>query len=316
MKQFIIAVVAVVVLTAGLLLAPSTKAEEQSKSGPVLKKTNTLVLNEQVDDISVARVTAQAYALNNTLSKGEPIYLVLYTPGGSISAGLELCTNLQALGRPIHTITNFAASMGFQIMQCLGDRLILPNGEGMSHKASGSFGALEFGGQEPTQYTNRYQFWLDRINRLDKITVSRTNGKQTLESYQKAYENELWVEGQAAVEAGYADRVVSPVCDKSLAGTKNTTTQYFGLEIVLTMSECPLITGPLDFTVLVYTTNGTTVNLKEFQKLGGQFGNCTSQNITQLCAKDVTLTLEKIEQLKKEVINKVKVDRNDVIRGY
>lgn len=43
---------------------------------------------------------------------------------------------------------------------------------------------------------------------------------------------------------------------------------------------------------------------------------CVSQNITQLCPKDVTLTLEKIDQMKKEAVNKFKIDRNDVIRGY
>ena len=315
MKQFIIAVVAVVVLTAGLLLAPSTKAEEQSNSTIVLKKSNTIVLNEVVDDLSVAKVTAQAYALDASLPKGEPIYLVLSTPGGSITAGLEMYANLNALGRKINTITIFAASMGFQTVQNLGDRLILPQGELFSHHAAcngGCFGG-EFGGKEPSQLTNRYTYWVEKVKALDEITVKRTNGKQTLESYQNAYENELWVSGQAAVDAGYADRVVSPKCDKSLSGTKNVDISYFGATIVLTMSECPLITGPLDYYVLVVTTHGTMIKLEDFKKLGGQFGNsCVSNNITQLCPKDITLTPEKIESLVKTALDSVKINKNDL----
>lgn len=319
MKKILTAVAVVAAIVVGFALS-SAQADAKSSS-LVLKKSNTIVLNDQVDDLSVAKVTAQAYALDAALPKGEPIYLVLSTPGGSITAGLEMIANLNALGRKINTITIFAASMGFQTVQGLnGDRLILKFGELMSHKAScggsGSCFSGEFGGKEPSQVTSRYQYWVSKIRELDEQTVARTKGKQTLESYQDAYENELWVSGKAAVELGYADEVVSPRCDKSLSGTKDVPISYMGLEIILEFSECPLITGPLGYEVLVYTNHGTKVSLQDFTKLGGQFGNCSSQNITQLCAKDVTLTLEKIEQLKKEAMNKFKIDRSDVIRGY
>ena len=119
------------------------------------------------------------------------------------------------------------------------------------------------------------------------------------------------------MNAGYADAVVSPRCDKSLSGVRDQVIDYMGMEIVLHFSECPLITGPLGYEVLIVTTLGTKVSLQDFIKLGGQFGNsCVSQNITQLCPKDVTLTLEKIDQMKKEAVNKFKIDRNDVIRSY
>ena len=232
---------------------------------------------------------------------------------------MELCSNLQALNRKFNTITSFAASMGFQIAQCLNDRLILPSGQLMGHPAStgdGGFGG-QFGGVEPSQTTARYQLWVGIIERLDKIAVARTKGKYTLDTYRRAYDNELWLEGQAAVNAGFADAVVKPTCDKSLSGTTNQTINYMGMEIVLIMSECPLISGPLDYYINIFTNHGTSVRLEEYKKLGGKFGNdCVSANTTQMCSKDVTLTEEKIEVNKKDVLNKLKINKADLGNGY
>lgn len=317
MKQVIVGVVLALIIGVAALFTPAN-ATEESKNNIVLKKTNTIVFNEQFDDLSVAKATAEAYALDASLSKGEPIYIIMNSPGGSIISGLELIANLNALGRKVNTITLFAASMGFQTVQGLGDRLIVSNGTLMSHRgfASGGFSG-EFGGKEKSQLTNRYEYWLAKIRTLDEQTVKRTKGKQTLSSYQDAYENELWIDGQDAVNAGYADAVVSPRCDKSLSGIRDQVINYMGMEIILHFSECPLITGPLGYEVMIVTTLGTKISLQDFIKLGGQFGNsCVSQNITQLCPKDVTLTTEKIEQMKKEAVSKFKIDRNDVIRGY
>lgn len=282
MKRIITAVLVMVAIAAGFAFSSASAAEEAKSI--VLKKSNTIVFNEEFDDLSVAKATAEAYALDAQLSKGEPIYLIVNSPGGSIISGLELIANLNALGRKVNTITLFAASMGFQTVQGLGDRLIVSNGTLMSHRgfASGGFSG-EFGGKEKSQLTNRYEYWLTKIRTLDEQTVSRTKGKQTLESYQDAYENELWIDGQDAVNAGYADAVVSPRCDKSLSGVRDQVIDYMGMEIVLHFSECPLITGPLGYEVLIVTTLGTKVTLQDFVKLGGQFGNvCVSKYYTAL----------------------------------
>lgn len=319
MKNLLMSAFVALVLSLGLVVAPSSSAEEQSKSGPVLKKSNTLVLNEQVDDLSVAKLTREAYKMNENLPAGEPIYLYLYSPGGSISSGMELCANLQALNRKFHTITSFAASMAFQIAQCLNDRLILPAGQMMGHPAStgsGGFGG-QFGGVEPSQTTARYQLWVNIIKRLDEIAVARTKGKYTLETYQRAYDNELWLEGRDAVSSGFADQVVKPVCDKSLSGTKDLIVPYLGLEILVVLSECPLISGPVDVQVMIYTSSGTKVKLEDYKKFGGKFGNdCVSQNITQLCPKDVTLTEEKINELKTKALSSLKINKQDLNNGY
>jgi ATP-dependent protease ClpP protease subunit len=240
------------------------------------------------------------------LKKSEPIYLILNTPGGSISDGLELIDVIHGMDRKVHTITMFAASMGFQIAQNLNDRLITESGILMSHRAKGGMQG-EFGGQEPSQLSNRMSMWTRRIKALDEQTVKRTNGKQTLASYTNAYENELWLTSQEAVAGGYADRVVTAKCDQSLNGSKNQDINgYFGMKLSVTFSNCPLVTGPLAINVFIKTRDGFVL-LSDFVNKGGMFGTAcqTAQNQSSFnCPTDTSLTLEKIEEIKQAAIQK------------
>lgn len=274
-----------------------------------LSEDNTLVLAEAFTSRSVAKLIQQATKLDANLKSGYPIYLFLYTPGGSIQAGLELFEYLKGLNRPVHTITLFAASMGFQTVQHLGKRYILNYGVLMAHKARGGFRG-EFGGGL-SQLDARYGMWLRRINMMDELAVKRSNGKQTLKSYRAAYDNELWLNGPEAVKGGYADEVVTVKCDLSL---QKTVTEVFDLgffSIKAVYSSCPLNTAPLSVTANIVTNKGE-MDLNTFIIKNGKFGkNCRSTstraskdyygNITpardaELCAADVTLTLEKINK--------------------
>lgn len=286
----------------------------------VLSKNNTMVLNSEVDDSSVAKVLVKAMELDKALAKGKPLYLILNTPGGSIQAGMELIDGLKGLKRPIHTITMFAASMGFQIAQNLNDRLMVSSGTLMSHRAKGSIGG-EFGGQNPSQLSNRYDFWVNRIKELDNQTVKRTNKIQTLESYTKAYENELWVGSEVAVISGYADRVVDVKCDKTLSGTIDQNFVYFGIIIAVKASECPLVTGALDVSMKIKTSTGFIL-VDDFVKNGGMFGTAcaiANQNKSSLlCPEDLSITMEKLDLIKKDVTvkNKKTWGPQDIIYNY
>lgn len=297
-------------LSIALMTLLTFSCEAKTNKTLTLSKNNTLVLNEEVNELTTSVLLAKAMVMDANLNTGEPIYLFLNTPGGSIKAGLSFIDTLSGLGRPVHTVTIFAASMGFQIAQGLSTRYVLANGEYMSHRAAGQFGG-SFGGKEASQLSTRYNSWLEKIKQLDMKTVSRTNGKQTLESYQAAYQNEMWVTGAAAVAAGYSDEVVSPKCDESLSTTHNQQFEFFGMVINLVMSDCPMITGPIDVQVNIRTRLGGMMNLKEFTTKGGEFGNAcvNTTDITKLCAQDVTLTIDKIDTIKSEILNKFNKDK-------
>lgn len=248
--------IAFLVLAASSLLALNAGSKPELDNGIiVLSKNNLIVLSGEIDGENVSKAILQARNVDASGShlkfyeKQKPMYLFLNTPGGSIQSGLELIEALHGLNRPINTVTLFAASMGFQLVQNLGDRFVLQNGVMMSHSAYGQI-AGNFGGHGPSQMDSRYGLWLTRMLELDKQTVNRTNGKQTLESYQKAYDHELWRAGSQSVEEGYSDKVVLVKCDESLAGVTKNSTWFFGLEIAYDMDNCPLNTSPMNVRIV------------------------------------------------------------------
>lgn len=279
---------------------------------PTLKltKDNMAVLFGAVDGASVSDLMQQIQKLDSSLKSGYPINLVLYTPGGSIQDGLELIESLKSINRPINTVVIFAASMGFQIVQNLGNRYILANGVLMSHKAFGGFSG-EFGDGN-SQIDSRYKLWMSRMLEMDQQTVKRTKGKQTLKSYRNAYQNELWLTGKQAVNDGYADRVITASCDKTLSGTRSNKVEIFGLVANIVYSECPLNTNPLYIEVEIPTNKGT-MTFKDFLIKGGVFVKDMKDFVggsyydrPELYCTDPSLTMDEVKrksaEIKKEVI--------------
>jgi len=277
-----------------------------------LTSDNTVVLRQSFNSSSITELKKELLELNAKLKSGYPIYLVLYTPGGSIQKGLELFEFIKGLNRPVHTVTIFAASMGFQTVQSLGDRYILNYGVLMSHKARGGFSG-EFGGGM-SQLDARYGLWLRRVDMLDKVTVKRTNGKQTLKSYRASYDNELWLNGPEAVKKGYADEVVSVSCDTSLLSEeqqKEVTFNFFFFKIKAKFSGCPIVTSPLSVRAELLTNKGY-MSLERFLAENGKFGkecretgtkaskdfygNVIPGKAAEICAYNKKLTMKEIEE--------------------
>lgn len=273
------------------MMAMCTLANANGSETIVLSEENTIVLASAFTGPSISQLIEDAKNKDTNLKSQSPLYLVLYTPGGFIQAGIEAITYLQGLNRPVHTLTMFAASMGFQTVQHLGKRYIVPYGVLMSHKARGGFQG-EFGNGF-SQLDSRYGMSLRRIEMMDLQTVKRTNGKQTLTSYRAAYANELWLNGAEAVEQGYADAVVIPRCDSSLSGHVVMVEDLGYMKLSLTFSKCPLNTYPIKVEAIVITNQGEML-LSEFIAKNGRFGQkCLASN-SLLCAYDPTLTLQKV----------------------
>jgi ATP-dependent protease ClpP protease subunit len=296
-----------------------------------LTKDNTLVLDEAFKGSSVSKLITDAKKMDASLKSGYPIYLFLNTPGGSIQAGLELMEGLKGINRPIHTVTLFAASMGWQLVQHLGDRYILKYGVLMSHKARGSISG-EFGGGF-SQMDARYGLWLKRITIMDQQTVSRTGGKKTLKQYRSEYDNELWLNGEEAVKNGYADEVVSIKCGTDLSGTDEKVINYFGMRFQLGMSQCPIVTYPVSVGVNIRTNKGY-MTVDKFLNEGGKFGKkCRQEDEpamvsnyngdilrpakkAETCASDVALTLDKVNAKKLEVQRQQSVQKSPIYMSF
>jgi ATP-dependent Clp protease protease subunit len=241
----------------GLVLLLSQASFAALKHVPVtLSKDNMLVLNDPFEADTASKVAQAARELDAKSTSNEPIYLVLDTPGGSIGAGMELITNLNNLNRPVHTITIFSASMGFQTVQGVkGDRLMVEHGTLMSHKARGGVS-----GEFPGQLDSRYSWILSVVNDLDKKVAARTAGKHTTASYQALIENEYWCTPEHCANNGLIDGIADVKCDASLNGKHDKVVEQMAfagitIQLVATLSDCPIITGPLEMNVLVNGKN-------------------------------------------------------------
>lgn len=215
----------------------SFKAFQAAKT-ITLESANTVVLRGPVSSKSVGEVMAKMEELRQNLSDSEVIYLVLDTPGGSVFAGLDLIDYMKSLPNKVQTITLFAASMGFQIVQNMDTRYITETGTLMSHRASGG---LE--GQFDGELESQYKMVKRKIDYMDSI-ASKRMGK-TIEEYKAMIKDEYWVSGFDAAEEKAADEKVNLRCGKTLSGSTTQEVQVFIFTLEVEFSNCPLIRGPL-----------------------------------------------------------------------
>lgn len=223
-----------------LLMTTAVFAKEQKI---VLSKNNTAVLRGPVNSMSVGEVMLQLSKLDQSGNDNEPIYLILQTPGGSVMDGLNLIEYMNSLRRPVHSVSMFAASMGFHILQSSQKRYVTKYGTIMSHRARGGFS-----GDIPQQVKSRFKHITDLIEKMDEQVVSRTNGKFNKETYAELIRDEYWAIGSNAVKDGFADNTASLKCDESLNGSNEKTFLTFFGPLNITFSDCPLITEPLNIT--------------------------------------------------------------------
>lgn len=220
---------------------------------PVITLTsgNMLVLRGPVTEESMNKLKYQLLKKSQKLPKAAHIYLVLDTPGGSVPAGLSFIDVVKAVPQKVHTITLFAASMGFQIVQNLNNRYITPNGTLMSHRAKIS----GIGGELPGELIVRLNHILRSLKRMDEIAARRAG--MTLKDYRELIRDEYWVDGFEAVSHKMADREVLLKCSEALINdSEDVEIRTFFGTAKLEFSKCPLLSAPIDASYN-FTTNNT-----------------------------------------------------------
>lgn len=202
-----------------------------------LTEANSIVFNKPVSPDYVAKKTLE---LLTKSAKTRPLYLVLNTPGGSVSAGLQFVDSINSLKIPVHTITIFAASMGYQFVQELGKRYITPSGILMSHRGAVS----GVSGQVPGELNSRVNFIQSMMDGMSSRASTRIGISK--KDYDASIVNELWIYGQVAVNTGHADELANVSCSKELIeGTISERMNTLFGPVSLISSKCPLILEPI-----------------------------------------------------------------------
>lgn len=232
-----LAAITIVLVAKADLSRTAAAAVTPAKTEIITVSEDTTVLMDSVfEDASVREVMFSLKALSDKSSHDTTLYLVMDTPGGSVDAGLRLIEFAKALPQKVKTITIFAASMGFQTVSQLDERLILPSGTLMSHPIS--FGIQ---GSTPYQVMSRYNWVLSMANTMDVIASTRMG--LGLQPYKDLIHDEYWVVGHAAVKDHAADRVVLARCGKYSTVTKKKAIETMFGSYVVEVASCPFIPG-------------------------------------------------------------------------
>lgn len=204
----------------------------------LLTPENTIILRGIVSDNSMYELRKKLFAADEARKdKRQPIYLVIDSPGGSVSAGDAFIHAIAPHIENIQTVTMFAASMAAGIVQGLpGKRLIADNGTLMFHRASGGVeGQFEDGELE-----SRLSYYKSFVRLMEQRNANRMN--MTLALYKDLVKDELWMLGREAISMAGADEVVTLKCSPELIKQRTKgIMQIFVFVVEVTSSGCPVI---------------------------------------------------------------------------
>lgn len=174
-----------------------------------LLKQRRVFLAAPVTSASATEVIRRLWYLEST-APGEPITLVINSPGGSIDAGFAVWDQIKLLGSPVTTlVTGLAASMGSVLSLCAapGRRLATANSRIMIHQPSiqgdvvGVASDLDIHAREI----------LRTRDRLIDIYVDSTG--RSRDEIASAIDRDKWFTAEEALEYGLLDKVVSSAAD-------------------------------------------------------------------------------------------------------
>jgi ATP-dependent protease ClpP protease subunit len=190
--------------------------------------------------VTVESVRKAKHCLGNkNVKRGRrnyPLYLYLYSPGGSVYQGLKLIEFAKGI-RDLHTVTNFAASMASAIVEHLpGKRYAVEHNIFMFHRARGSFsGQFETGEVE-----KQVKFWKGIVRNMSRKNADRIG--MTLKHYDEVIKDEWWIYGKDSVKMNICDEIVQLTCSKNLmARTQKIKVRSLFGSYVKQVSECPIL---------------------------------------------------------------------------
>lgn len=164
-----------------------------------------LFFTEDVNSDST-EVILRKLAYLDLVGPGEPILLIISSPGGSVDSGWAIWDQIQAIKSPVSTVvTGLAASMGTVLSMAApkGRRFIMPNARYMIHQPligghiPGAASDLEIHAKEILKTRERL------------IELYAENTGLSKDKLLKMMDRDKWMSAVEAVEGGFVDKVVN-----------------------------------------------------------------------------------------------------------
>lgn len=210
-----------------------------AKGTIVLEAKDSVTLRGPVMGATLSKAIKEISKISRNIPKTSKIFLVMDTPGGEVMGGADFIDFLQGIPQEIVTVTLFAASMGFHIVESNpGKRLITQNGVLMSHRARGGVEG-QFNGELESEY-RMFKRKLDYI----ELTAANRMGL-ALDVYQERIKPELWVHGFDAADMKVADEMTMVRCGDSMEGEDAIKLQTLFGDVTIVFDKCPLIKDPI-----------------------------------------------------------------------
>jgi len=142
--------------------------------------------------------------------RGEPVYVLIDSPGGSVVTGGAIVSAIEASPVPVYTVClQLCASMGAMIHQYGTKRYTVNRSLLMFHDAAGGFiGPFQ---QIASQMNMISRF----VNKMFANAAKRSG--QNYKDFVAKIGAEIWVDGEDAVTQKYSDEIVSVIYDESKA---------------------------------------------------------------------------------------------------
>lgn len=178
------------------------KTDKLSVKSLDLKKGTTVILSTEVSSFSANQVINQIQKANKA-KPGQPIYLLLDSPGGSVIDGARIISTMQASKSPVYTVClQICASMAAMILEYGEERYAVDRSIIMFHPAS--IGGIFQG--ELDKIVSRFTFLQRYVDKMDHYTAKRSG--QTYDQFKSKTSRELWIDAEDALEQHYIDAVV------------------------------------------------------------------------------------------------------------
>ena len=186
-----------------MVLEQTSKGERSYDIYSRLLRDRVILLEGEVHDQMANLIVAQLLFLESE-NPEKDISMYINSPGGSVTAGLAILDTMDFIKCDVSTIAiGSVCSMGSLLASSgtKGKRFILPRARHMVHSVSG--------GSRGTVWDAEIQMEeMVRLNNLLTNVYSSNTGK-TVEELKVAMARDNFMDAQASVEFGLADKIIS-----------------------------------------------------------------------------------------------------------